>query len=465
MQCVEQTEKLELDRGLAIDPAEEKAVLRKIDRVILPVMALVYFFQYLDKQSINYAAVFGLQEDLGLSGQEFSWAVSLFYFGQLCSEYPAAYLMSRLPIVSFVGVTIIIWGSAEMCLAAAKDFNSLAAARFFLGFAEGAVAPSFMIITSNWYKRSEHPLRVATWVSMFGVSQIVGALVMYGVGQARLSIEPWRVSLFIGIMPRDCATAWFLREPERKLATERLALDRATRDHTTFDKRQLKEALTDPRTIHYASMALFITIPTPITKFSSLVINGFGFSQLQTMLVGLPGGCVAFCLTWIGALGPLYIRNSRCFFGVLLAAVPMLGSILLLALPARMAWGIVGSTWLAGSSAPPLGQAVGLMASNVKGNTKKSVVAAVFFVFYCVGCIVGPQLWQKQDAPRYTKGCITSVTSWGLLIVSFLLYVVLGRRANRTRDKLTGDTDVSSGAISTDSDSTELQDHAFRYTL
>lgn len=60
----------------------------------------------LDKQSINYAAVFGLSEDLGLSGSQFSWAISLFYFGQLVSEYPAAYLMSRLPVTSFVGVTM-----------------------------------------------------------------------------------------------------------------------------------------------------------------------------------------------------------------------------------------------------------------------------------------------------------------------------------------------------------------------
>lgn len=60
----------------------------------------------LDKQSINYAAVFGLSEDLKLTGSEFSWAISLFYFGQLCSEYPAAYLMSRLPITVFVGVTM-----------------------------------------------------------------------------------------------------------------------------------------------------------------------------------------------------------------------------------------------------------------------------------------------------------------------------------------------------------------------
>jgi hypothetical protein len=58
----------------------------------------------LDKQSINYAAVFGFRTDLDLSGSDFSWAVSLFYFGQLCAQYPAAYLMSRMHITHFVGI-------------------------------------------------------------------------------------------------------------------------------------------------------------------------------------------------------------------------------------------------------------------------------------------------------------------------------------------------------------------------
>lgn len=138
-----------------------------------------------------------------------------------------------------------------------------------------------MIITSTWYKRSENPVRIATWVSMFGVSQIVGALAMYGIGSASLSLQTWRVLflvcggltigcgvLFVLLMPRDTTTAWFLNERERRVATERLALDRATRDHATFDWRQAKEAFTDPRTLFYVAMALFITIPTPITKVS-----------------------------------------------------------------------------------------------------------------------------------------------------------------------------------------------------
>lgn len=48
-----------------------------------------------------------------------------------------------------------------MCLAATQDFAGIGAVRFLLGFTEGAVAPSFMIITSNWYCRREHPVRIA----------------------------------------------------------------------------------------------------------------------------------------------------------------------------------------------------------------------------------------------------------------------------------------------------------------
>jgi ACS family allantoate permease-like MFS transporter len=114
---------------------------------------------------------------------------------------------------------------------------------------------------------------------MFGISQIVGAMMMYGLGYANVAIENWRLmflvcggltvvagALFVGLMPRDCSTAWFLNDSERLVAAQRLALDRATRDHTNFDWVQAKEAFTDPRTLMYAAIALVITLPTPIVK-------------------------------------------------------------------------------------------------------------------------------------------------------------------------------------------------------
>jgi MFS family permease len=55
----------------------------------------------------------------------------------------------------------MLWGGVEMCLGATNNFPSIGAVRFLLGFTEGAVSPSFMIITSNWYKREENPIRIA----------------------------------------------------------------------------------------------------------------------------------------------------------------------------------------------------------------------------------------------------------------------------------------------------------------
>lgn len=52
-----------------LDPAEAKRVLRKIDLRILPVLIIIYLLQYLDKNGINYASVYGLEDGTHLVGQ------------------------------------------------------------------------------------------------------------------------------------------------------------------------------------------------------------------------------------------------------------------------------------------------------------------------------------------------------------------------------------------------------------
>lgn len=128
-------------------------------------MCLVFFTQYLDKQSLAYAAVYGLIDDLSLSDVQYSWLTSGFYLTQLFTEFLFIYLMSRLPIAKFVGGTVITWGVICCCLAAPHNFAGILAARCFLGFAEAAVSPAFITITSIWYRKEEHPLRVGMWVT------------------------------------------------------------------------------------------------------------------------------------------------------------------------------------------------------------------------------------------------------------------------------------------------------------
>lgn len=64
-----------------LDLLEAKRVLRKLDTRIVPILILIYLMQYLDKNGINYASVYGLQKGTNLQGQDYSWLGSIFYFG------------------------------------------------------------------------------------------------------------------------------------------------------------------------------------------------------------------------------------------------------------------------------------------------------------------------------------------------------------------------------------------------
>ena len=314
---------------------------------------------------------------------------------------------------------------------------------------------------------------------MSGVAQIVGAILMYLIGQAPpMAIANWRVMflicgaftivaglIFIFTVPADGSEAWFLNEKQRRIAIERLALDRATRDRSEFNRSQMIEALTEAKTWILIMMAFFITIPSPILKFSSLVISGFGFNKFTTMLVSLPSGGLQILTIWTCALGMRYTNNLRWAWGMLATIVPLVGSILLLVLPAHNGWGIVVSTWLAAQSSDLILVTLALIASNVKGNTKKSTVNALYFVGYSVGAIVGPQLWTMADAPRYQKGCVSSIISWVLLLCCFASYAMLCKRENMRRDMLRKIERDEHAGVALDSDLTDTQDLKFRYTL
>lgn len=93
--------------GSPIDPAEAKRVLRKIDMRIVPILFVVYLLQYLDKNSLNFAAAYGFQKGTHLHKQEYSWLGSIFYFGYLWAQFPSGWLLQKLPIAKFLGTTTV----------------------------------------------------------------------------------------------------------------------------------------------------------------------------------------------------------------------------------------------------------------------------------------------------------------------------------------------------------------------
>ncbi|KAK3116415.1 hypothetical protein LTR53_003208 [Teratosphaeriaceae sp. CCFEE 6253] len=67
------------DEALPLDPHEASKVLRRIDLHLIPLLFLTYMLQYLDKSSINFASVFGIQKGTHLHGQQYAWLSSIFY--------------------------------------------------------------------------------------------------------------------------------------------------------------------------------------------------------------------------------------------------------------------------------------------------------------------------------------------------------------------------------------------------
>lgn len=99
--------------GAAIleDPVRLKKLVRKIDLTIVPLLACVYFLQFLDKTTLSYTSVMGLRTDTHLKGQDYSNLSMLFYIGFLAFEFPTQYLAQKLSRLSlYLGVNIMLWG-------------------------------------------------------------------------------------------------------------------------------------------------------------------------------------------------------------------------------------------------------------------------------------------------------------------------------------------------------------------
>jgi len=65
--------------GTPFDPKspEARAVLRKIDFRIMPIVLVVYMLMLVDKNSISYAKIMGIQSETGLSASQYSWLGSI----------------------------------------------------------------------------------------------------------------------------------------------------------------------------------------------------------------------------------------------------------------------------------------------------------------------------------------------------------------------------------------------------
>ena len=397
------------------------------------IMCLVYGLNFLDKTSISYASIMGLQTDINLSGDDYQWLSSMFYFGYIAWEYPTNRLLQRLPIGKYSAACVIAWGLVLACFAAVENFSGAVAIRFMLGVCESAVTPGFALITSQWYTKAEQGLRTGIWFSFNGWAQILGGLVAYGIARGvapdsnpnYTGLAGWKIVflvwglvtvamgiIFLFVVPDNQLNARWLSKEDRILAIERIRVNQQGVGNKHFKFYQLKEAFLDPLTWAIVFYALVADIPNGgITNFFSQLITSFGYTEEQSLLYGTPGGAVEVITLIVGGyLGDkLHNRILVSSFGLICSII---GMVLIVALPLSNNSGRLGGYYLTQASAMPFVAFLSLISTNVAGYTKKTTVAAMYLIGYCVGNIIGPQTFRPKDEPRYVPAEITIIVSW-----------------------------------------------------
>lgn len=131
-----------------------------------------------------------------------------------------------------------------------------------------------------------------------------------------------------------------------------------------------------------------LTTTGGISNFFSQLIVGFGYTPEQSLLYGTPGGAVEVVfLIACGWAGDRY--GYRVLISMIGLCTAMIGMILIVALPLSNNSGRLAGYYLTQASPTPFVALLSLISSNVAGYTKKTTVAAMYLIGYCVGNIIG----------------------------------------------------------------------------
>ncbi|KAI1341196.1 dipeptide transmembrane transporter [Xylariaceae sp. FL0016] len=440
--------------AITYNEEEERAVRWKLDLHLMPILMITYGLQYLDKVTISYAAVYDMSSSLGLVGQQYAWATSIFYVGYLVGQPPSGYLLQKFPIGKFAATNLALWGVMVTLCAVCENFADLAVLRFLMGVFESAIAPSWVHLTAMFYKKQEQASRFTAWYFMVGAAVIAGGLLSYALGHtSATAVRPWQLIFLVcgGFtvlwsavvllrLPDDPLTARFLTPRQRAVAVERLRGNRTGVKTARFKVPQAREALRDPQVWAFTLVTLVAQLVNVAGSFLPLIIRDAGFGARETTLLTLPTGgveCVAMLAAGAASLG---FANGRTAIIFCVSLPTLAGCVLLAVVPRSETWARVVGSWMLLASPAGFAVMLSLIGSNVAGFSKKVTASTMVFVAYCVGNIVCPQLFVASEAPEYgtaMRGMLSAMVIVLLLEVALGCYYVW---ENRRRDEVLANT-------------------------
>ncbi|KAK1983678.1 major facilitator superfamily transporter [Colletotrichum cereale] len=472
------------DAGDDTSSVDIDALRRKIDWRIVPLMFLCYTMQFLDKVILNYAAVMGLSKDLKLVGNEFSNIATFLFVGLLCFEIPNIYFLQMVPAAKWLGVNVILWGTATACGAAAHNYQTLLVSRVFLGIFEATIGPSLMLISSQWYTKSEQAPRFSFWYVGLGLGQILGGAISYAFQHIspNAALAGWRImfvalgciTVTIGIctvifVPDTPMQATWLSDTEKVALLKHVSVNQTGIESRKFRPRQILEALTDPQMYLLTLAVVLVPDATKlsvssgvITTYSATLIRNLGFDPKHAALMNMPSGVVSIFFTLLVGFGIRHTSNRWAW--IVACIIPaIIGGALMSFLPVSNRSGCLAGIYLVNAVVAPLTVFYAWTAANFGGATKRAFAAAIISGSFSLGNIIGPQTFQAKDAPEYRPAKLAVMgTQASCAIVTLVLYAYY-RFENKRRGAIKQSEDAYLAPEVWQS-MTDRENKSFRYT-
>ncbi|KAI1148776.1 major facilitator superfamily transporter [Nemania diffusa] len=436
-----------------IDPAAERALCRKFDFRLLPILAIMYLFNALDKGNLGNAQTAGLSKDLNFAPGQYNLIVGIFF---VVFAPPLALLGKKIGPSRMLPIMMFSFGSFTLLTAATRNFSGIFALRFFLGAVESAFFPLVIFYLTTFYRRSELARRLAIFYAASNIANAFSGLLAFGVFQIKSHLvdHPWRwlfiiegsltvlFSIFVFFMlPKSAAEATFLNEREKALAYHRIHVDSSSIVNESFNLRESLQVFKRPSTYGFLlieialgvplqSVSLFLpqivqrivqdtvrvnlyTVAPNITGAISLLILAFSSDLLR---IRFPFICLGFALTFTGFIIYAAISDPERQIQLAYYATFM------------MTWGtsapsVLLSTWYN---------------NNVAHEGQRLALTSVGVPLANLMGLVASNVFREQDKPKYEPALITTASfgGFGFVVAACLgLYMTFD---NRRRDRRQG---------------------------
>ncbi|WP_031466588.1 MFS transporter [Sciscionella sediminilitoris] len=149
--------------------------VRKVSRRILPLIALLYVFNYMDRSNISYAQL-GMQHELMITTAVFGIASAIFFLAYVVFEIPSNMIMKKVGARIWLARIAISWGIVTAITGFIQDIPQLYIARIVLGIAEAGLYPGLLLYLTLWFRPKERGRAIATLALAQPVAMILGSL-------------------------------------------------------------------------------------------------------------------------------------------------------------------------------------------------------------------------------------------------------------------------------------------------